>query len=183
MKKKAIVTLVLFVILSGLQGCVNVIGQWHYFTDMYYAPSIDAQQIDELSGRNGNILPPEGSVPYGTMPYPHTNLIDSAVAAKTLKMPAGLDYAAIGAQKYAIFCSPCHGIEGKADGFVKKFMPMIVPVAGDGANANGLSAEQIYHIMTVGRGTMLGYGSQIKENDRWAIAQYIKQVLQKPQAK
>ncbi|MCS6985124.1 MAG: cytochrome c [Leptospiraceae bacterium] len=158
-------------------GCVNYIGQWHYFTDMYYSPAVDAQQIDEIGGRMGDMLPPEGSVAYKQIPYPFTSATAASEAARALNVPSELDTKR-GARLYQIYCSPCHGAQGRADGFVKPFMPSILPLAGKEANANKLSVGEIYHIATVGRGTMLGYGSQIRERDRWAIAQFIKQELQ-----
>lgn len=181
MKKIAILGFV-FSAIFFMNGCVNYIGQWHYFTDMYYSPAVDAQQIDELSGRLGDILPPEGSVPYKKIPYPFTMATEAKVAAKSLIVPTEIDLK-VGEKKYQIYCSVCHGVEGKGNGFVKPFMPSILPLTGKNANANNLSVGEIYHIATVGRGTMLGYGSQIREKDRWAIAMYIKQELQPKYAK
>ena len=88
-----------------------------------------------------------------------------------------------GEKQYQIFCAPCHGAQGFAEGPVaKKFAgvrPLATAAGKPAERAEGFAIGKIYHIATVGQGAMQGYAPQVQEQDRWNISAYIKSELQK----
>jgi mono/diheme cytochrome c family protein len=88
-----------------------------------------------------------------------------------------------GAERYGIYCTPCHGDAGLENGG-------IVPRRGNdggrwmwsvpslhGERQRGYSVGQLYNIVSNGFNTMPAYAAQIPVHDRWAIATYVR-VLQ-----
>jgi hypothetical protein len=52
------------------------------------------------------------------------------------------------------------------------------------ANLTGLAYQDIteghiFHVITMGKGLMGAHGSQLSPDERWKIARYIKEVIQK----
>ncbi len=75
------------------------------------------------------------------------------------------------------FCEHCHGSKGLGDGLVADKYPGI-------ANLTGLAyiditEGHIFHVITMGKGLMGAHGSQLSPEERWKIARYIKEVIQK----
>ncbi|MFT7517041.1 MAG: mono/diheme cytochrome c family protein [Myxococcota bacterium] len=98
-----------------------------------------------------------------------------------------------GEERFNIYCSVCHGFDGKGEGTVHDRASELAD-AGHAAwvppsdLTNALYAdqtdEQIYTSITDGIRTMPGYGEQIPERDRWAIIAYVRalQVAQQVEA-
>lgn len=83
-----------------------------------------------------------------------------------------------GSELFRIYCLLCHGPEGKGDGPVaRRGFP--APPSLLAANALGMSDGQLFHIASVGQGTMPSHSSQIDPLDRWRIILRIRQ-LQAP---
>ena len=75
------------------------------------------------------------------------------------------------------FCGHCHGPKGQGDGLVAAKYPGV-------ANLTGLAYAEIteghiFHVITMGKGLMGAHGSQLSPDERWKIARYIKEVIQK----
>jgi mono/diheme cytochrome c family protein len=78
-----------------------------------------------------------------------------------------------GEERYKIFCSPCHGLQGDGNGMI---------------SVRGMKHPPSYHIdrlrqapngyffdnITNGFGAMYGYSAQIPPKDRWAIIAYVR---------
>lgn len=78
-----------------------------------------------------------------------------------------------GAERYRIFCSPCHGPLGEADGpVVQRGYPE--PPSLTGAAARSASPAQIVQIIADGRGQMPSYAAQVRPADRWAITAFLR---------
>lgn len=145
--------------------------------DMMDQPAIKPQ--DYLPGQPkvaGSRMPPENTVPVGYKPYPYHN--DPVTAAARLKNPFSGDMSPeivnLGRVKYETYCAVCHGYEGKGDGPVAPKMALKPPPVVSEKVINQNDAA-IYHIITDGQGVMASYAPQIhKENDRWAIVNYIR---------
>jgi mono/diheme cytochrome c family protein len=78
-----------------------------------------------------------------------------------------------GRERYDIFCSPCHARTGLGDGVVVLRGYRRPPTFHD----DRLRAAPVGHffdVITNGFGAMPDYASQIKVEDRWAIAAYIR---------
>lgn len=83
-----------------------------------------------------------------------------------------------GQERYEIFCTPCHSDIGDGLGPVPATAESIgqtwvVPNFHEGAYTE-YPVGRIYNVATDGFGTMRGYRSQISQDDRWAIAAWVK---------
>jgi mono/diheme cytochrome c family protein len=89
-------------------------------------------------------------------PFP----IDAAVMAR-------------GQERYNIYCSPCHGRTGDGDGMVVRRGYRRPPSYHDD-RLRTVAIGHFFDVMTNGFGAMPDYASQIRVEDRWAIAAYIR---------
>jgi len=166
-----------------LTACADTRREYKYFDDMHYSPGGDTAKFDRIGKRNYDMAEPENTVTYlGSGKYPYKKDLDTDIATRSLVAPAKFDMNR-GRKRYDIFCAPCHGMTGLADGpITKKFAgikPLVAAAGQPAVQAEGYPIAKLYHIATVGQGLMQGYAPQIQEKDRWDIAGYIKIVLQK----
>ena len=110
------------------------------------------------------------------------NDTDRAIAARKLvnNLEPTPENLLKGKENYKIYCMHCHGAAGDGKGqlFVSKKYPyQPASLLSDKMRAN--PEADIYHVITVGFGVMPGHGSMIRPPERWKIAMYIKNELQK----
>lgn len=84
-----------------------------------------------------------------------------------------------GRERYNIYCTPCHGLNGYGDGMVVKrgFPP---PPSYHIKRLKDAPIGHYYDVISNGYGAMYSYAARVPPEDRWAIAEYIR-VLQKSQ--
>lgn len=104
---------------------------------------------------------------------------DSLGAAKRVNYPFQVtpEIVAEGQVLYGMYCTHCHGAGGTGDGPVSQPFPGIANLQNDRIKA--YSPGQIFHIITHGYGRMWPHGSQIQPNERWKIAAFVKNEIQK----
>ena len=78
-----------------------------------------------------------------------------------------------GEERYNIFCSPCHGLQGDGNGMVA-MRGMKRPPSYHQERLRQVPNGYVYDVITNGFGQMLGYSAQIPLRDRWAIIAYIR---------
>lgn len=88
-------------------------------------------------------------------------------------LPVNLELLERGQERYKIFCSPCHGLQGDGNGMVA-MRGMKPPPSYHQDRLRKATNGYIYDIMTNGFGQMLSYSAQIPPRDRWAIIAYIR---------
>jgi Cytochrome C oxidase, cbb3-type, subunit III len=88
-------------------------------------------------------------------------------------LPVNLELLDRGEERYKIFCSPCHGLQGDGNGFVV-MRGMKAPPSYHQDRLRQAPNGYIYDVTTNGFGQMLGYSTQIPLRDRWAIIAYIR---------
>ncbi|HEX5474728.1 MAG TPA: cytochrome c [Vicinamibacterales bacterium] len=94
----------------------------------------------------------------------------------TLPFPATKEVLDRGQQRFNIYCSPCHGKEGTANGMVVQ-RGYKQPPSYHIDRLRNAPIGHFFDVMTNGFGAMPDYRAQIAPRDRWAIAAYIR-VLQ-----
>jgi mono/diheme cytochrome c family protein len=95
--------------------------------------------------------------------------------------PATPALLARGQQRYDIYCSPCHGIDGKGDGIVvKRGFPR--PPSYFEPRLMMAPAKTFFDAITDGYGVMYSYASRVPPHDRWAIIAYIRALQQSQHA-
>jgi mono/diheme cytochrome c family protein len=78
-----------------------------------------------------------------------------------------------GREKFAIFCSPCHGLAGDGDGMVvQRGFP--APPSFQIDRLRGAPAQHFFDVITDGYGVMYSYEARVSPHDRWAIVAYIR---------
>jgi mono/diheme cytochrome c family protein len=102
----------------------------------------------------------------------YTGKVDNALAT-VFPMPVDDALMARGRERFNAYCSPCHGQTGLGDGMVVRRGYRHPPsLAEDRLRA--MPVGHFFDVMTNGFGAMPDYAAQIKVNDRWAIAAYIR---------
>jgi len=78
-----------------------------------------------------------------------------------------------GEQRYGIYCTPCHGIQGDGMGMVA-MRGMKHPPSYHEERLRNVPNGYLYDVITNGFGAMYGYSAQISTRDRWAIVAYLR---------
>ena len=78
-----------------------------------------------------------------------------------------------GQDRYAIFCSPCHGLQGDGQGMVT-LRGMKHPPSYHQERLRNEPNGYLYDVATNGFGAMNGYSAQLTPRDRWAIIAYVR---------
>ncbi|MEY4875135.1 MAG: hypothetical protein RL708_284, partial [Bacteroidota bacterium] len=85
-----------------------------------------------------------------------------------------------GKRLYEIYCSPCHGKEGNADGTVtianNHAFPMGAPFSYFTDANLAITEGHMFYITQYGRNSMGSYASQLNPNERWKVIMYVKQM-------
>lgn len=144
--------------------------------DMMVQGAVKAQRPEEFFPDGiGMRMPPENTKPIGFTPYKYA--ADLAGAEKELKNPFGQEDATLltGQKYYETNCAVCHGYQGKGDGPISKKYPLPIPsLVVDKAKA--FADGHLYHVITVGQGTMGPYASHIPQAYRWQVVSYIRKL-------
>jgi len=87
--------------------------------------------------------------------------------------PVTLEVLQRGQQRFNIYCSPCHGYDGKGDGMIvqRGFSP---PPSYHIQRLRDAPIGHFVDVITNGYGQMYSYAYRVKPEDRWAIAAYIR---------
>jgi mono/diheme cytochrome c family protein len=185
--------------------------------DMYYQPKRQPYQASEFfeNGMSARPLVPGtvartkdklGAAIYYKNAQPgHVEPLPDAVSAADTGFPsdfptAGADLQmklARGQERFNIYCSVCHGLNGQGDGMIvqRGFIPppsFVLLERDKTDNPQRYQREEflqtapprhIYNVITNGFGAMYSYAERVNPDDRWAVAAYVKALQQaKPPA-
>lgn len=157
---------------------------WQYFDDMVKSPAYETYTPNP-NFADGQTMrhPVEGTIPIGYQPYYYQKTDeDRAKAGLELVNPLKPTPENIerGKQVYVVYCVTCHGDNGDGKGFLFTSGKYPFPpktLLSDKVRKNPIG--EIFHVETVGFGVMPAHGAQIRPEDRWKVAMYVKEVLQK----
>jgi len=93
--------------------------------------------------------------------------------SNTFPLPVNQELLERGAERYKIFCTPCHGLQGDGKGMVA-MRGMKAPPSYHQDRLRNVTNGYIYDVITNGFGAMYGYSAQIPPRDRWAIVAYVR---------
>ena len=85
-----------------------------------------------------------------------------------------------GQQRFEIFCSPCHDSSGAGNGMIVQ-RGFKQPPSYHEQRLRDMPLGYFFNVATNGYGLMSGYKAQDKQQDRWAIAAWVR-VLQRSQS-
>lgn len=151
----------------------------------------DAQELNAFF-KDHRVMrtPPSGTVAFGHLKaddHLYRGLDESGAVAGGLPAAIELDDALLrrGEERYGIYCAPCHGLSGRGDGAVTRRGGGLAVEAPSFHRAALQPAPlgYFFRVMTIGKGKMQSYASQVPEHDRWAIAAWVRALQISHQAK
>ncbi len=120
------------------------------------------------------LLPVEGSIPRGWMPYEYDNTTEGKELASAELMnpePVTQENLDKGKELYDIYCAVCHGSKGDGQGILMKNEVFLgIPSYADRVVTDG----NVYHVMMYGLNSMGSYASQTNELERWQITMHVQ---------
>jgi len=145
--------------------------------DMYDQPRYEAQESSRFFADGKAARDPvPGTVARGWLrqdAHLYQGRTDDSTLAVSFPMPVTRAMLERGAERYAIFCTPCHDGVGAGRGMVVRRgfkQPPSFHIDRLRAAAHGY----LFDVITNGFGTMSSYASQVPPEDRWAIVAYIR---------
>lgn len=159
----------------------------HLVLDMDNQPKYKAQSASLAFADGRSMRPPlENTVEYSLAPpdetfekglggeawiegFPEAVAVDDTLRAR-------------GAERFSIYCAPCHGPTGAGDGAVAKAAERrgetawVAPTVLDSPDIIARANGHLFNTITQGIRSMPGYGSQISTRDRWAIVAYLREL-------
>jgi mono/diheme cytochrome c family protein len=88
-------------------------------------------------------------------------------------LPLTPELLARGQDRYNIFCSPCHGLQGDGQGMVA-LRGMKHPPSFHQDRVRNEPNGYFFDVITNGFGAMYSYSMQLNPHDRWAIVAYVR---------
>lgn len=157
-----------------------------YAPDMYYDKGyepykeLDSNQFNRFGSNMRE--PVKGTVAFGKKDYlyPLDNNGEGYEAAATaVNYPKNFDFDfSKGKRLYNIYCSPCHGVEGKNDGAVFQRVSNIKPAWPNYQDEyiKSLPVGKIYHVLVYGKNNMGSHASVLTPEERWHVIAYVKEL-------
>jgi len=93
--------------------------------------------------------------------------------SNSFPLPVNLQLLERGEDRYKIFCTPCHGLQGEGNGLIS-MRGMKHPPSFHQDRLRQAPNGYFYDNITNGFGAMLGYAAQVPPRDRWAIIAYVR---------
>jgi mono/diheme cytochrome c family protein len=164
-----------------MRGCSSSSPPVLINTSMFNQPKHKAQAQSAFFYDGKTMRPPvAGTVARGQLRDDVALLTGMDAAGEPLaKSPVAVDDAlrARGADRYGIYCQPCHDERGEGKGVLSERAK--VPTANlHDPRIRELSDGAIFDTITNGKGLMAGYRYPITARDRWAIVAYMRTMQQ-----
>lgn len=132
-------------------------------------------EYEVFPGQQEALLPVDGTISRGWMPYEYPNTTDGLNLAKEeLKNPLAVTEKNLSAGKelYNIYCAVCHGEKGDGQGILMKREKFLgIPSYADAGR--NITEGGTYHVQMYGLNSMGSYASQTNELERWQITQHV----------
>lgn len=158
MKRTAVITAVMLLV-AALAACDKMANQ----------PKQLPYEISPGQTSDPDIEPPAGIVARDEEPPPAPPPVTMALLQR-------------GQERFDIYCAPCHGRTGNADGMiVQRGFPAPPSYFIDRLLA--APSQHFYDVITNGYGAMFPYADRVAPADRWAIAAYIRALQASQHAK
>ncbi len=173
--------LALVAVLAGCRGWTSSSPPFHLNPNMDDQPKLKAQAASTFFYDGSGMRHPVE----GTVAREEPVVVDAAVTGKgadgelvaTLPMPVTPELVARGADRYRIYCGPCHGDRANGKGMLfERAQILSADLLGDKVRA--MPDGQIFDTITNGFGLMPGYRWPIPVHDRWAVVAYVRHLQQ-----
>lgn len=155
---------------------------YQYMPNMYQPVGYETyQQVDFLPGGQEAMLPVDGTIPRGWMPYEIENTIEGKELARLLNSPLDTmqreENLAKGGELYGIYCSICHGSKGDGQGWLVQQEKILgIPSYNDAVR--NITVGTAYHVQQYGLNAMGSYASQMDNDEMWQVSEYVMKLKQ-----
>jgi len=157
---------------------------YEYFPDMAHSLAFETYTTNNVFAKGmTEMMPVAGTIPRGIIPYQYAATPEGrTLAGKELISPVigNAENLAKGKTLFTRFCIGCHGADGSGKGQLftsGKFA--IQPASLINERMTIAPIGEVFHVITLGWNTMGAHGPQIRPDERWLIAMYVKNELQK----
>jgi len=163
------VFVLVLLMLGGVAGVLGLNVGYRWFHNMTESPRI-------MPGERAFSMP-TGSVPRGgELRLPKEER--EAAALRRNPIPATPASVQKGGELFVIYCTPCHGAQGKGNGPVStKFVPPADLTNADLQKARTDGYWQSY--MSVGGAVMPSYGEALSADERWHVVNFLRTLAQR----
>lgn len=148
--------------------------------DMHDQAKIEPYEASDFFADGvGSRVPPTHTISRGALQADeafHTGYEADGTIVAELPMELTPELLERGEQRYNIFCSPCHARTGAGNGMIVE-RGFAQPPSYHEQRLREMQIGYFFDVASNGYGLMSGYKAQIKPEDRWAIAAWIR-VLQ-----
>lgn len=179
---------VLSVSILGFRGSLSQRSPLEVFPDMDHQPKYKAQAESKFfaDGR-ADRRPPAGSVAFGRSDeqpdaaflkadpalYQGKNAQGGQLVGFPSSLTVDAQFLERGKDRYAIYCSVCHGTLGDGNGITKQYGMGATPTYHSELLRNVAEGE-LFDVITHGKGNMLSYADKLSAEDRWAVIAYVR---------
>lgn len=183
MNTRIVLTTAALLLLVGCRGMTSEDPPIHPNPNMDTQEKYTAQRSSAFFA-DGKAMrtPPEGTVGRGRLredrAYFTGRNVDSSFVST---LPFAVNDAVLtrGAERFAIFCSPCHGISGDGQGNIMKYKYPIPPTSLYEQKVYDMADGNIFEVISNGIRNMPSYRQQIPPEDRWNIVAHIRALQSK----
>ncbi len=147
---------------------------WPWSQDM--ANQISVKPQESVDPNNPGMAP----FPKRSMPVPGTTVaVKDMEAADKQANPVAADQKSVehGGKLFGIYCTPCHGYQGKGDGLVGKKL-ILQPFDLTADMTKQRTDGFIFGRITFGGAVMPSYANDLSPLERWHVINYVRKVLQ-----
>ncbi|MES2780464.1 MAG: cytochrome c [Bacteroidota bacterium] len=147
---------------------------YQYFPNMYESVGYETYaESDAFRDGKEGLLPPDGTIKRGFVPYDYPNTTEGYNASK-VSLTSPLDSTAVDMDKagqlFNIYCAICHGEKGDGKGNLAKREKLLgIPSYKDRVITEG----SVFHVQTYGLNSMGSYANQLDANERWMVSAYV----------
>ena len=168
-------------VLGCARGCTSSKPPIHIVPNMDWQPKLEAQAESDFFYDGSAMRPPvPGTVARGQLRenlelYTGKDAAGQFLAAN----PRPLDDALLqrGADRYFIYCRPCHDKRGNGKGVLFERGGVPTPAFSEERIVSLVDGE-MFDTITNGKGLMPAYGRLVPAHDRWAIIAHVRKLQQ-----
>lgn len=151
----------------------------HLNPNMDDQPRLEAQEASVFFADGAAMRPPvQGTVARGDEladPVVATGQAPGGEPVATSPVPDDPTLLARGAERYAIFCAPCHAASGDGDSMLRKRSGVATASLLE-PRLRTVPDGYLFDVITEGFGLMPSYAYQIPIEDRWAIVAHMRRL-------
>lgn len=148
---------------------------------MDFQPKVQAQDASPIwPDGSGMRLPPEGTVARGGLKADaafYRGVTEAGAPLASFPLPVDRELVLRGAQRFDIYCAPCHDRTGSGNGLTPT-RGWVKPPSFHDPRILAFTPGEFYQVVSNGVRTMPGYAAQVPEHDRWAIVAYVQALQQ-----